>query len=184
VTRLVGYVAASLNGEPSAESRLVGELPSLLSRTLPDYMIPAGFVVLERLPRTANGKIDRRALPLPSALSQYGLDLSRRPFVPASTSAQKQLAKIWAEVLELSAISITDSIFELGADSLLIFRIAARAQREGLPVTATLIFQQRTVAGVCDALEQQAVNVPLKLTTRIAAASREKYRLTQQKVDA
>ena len=140
-------------------------------------------MVLQDLPRTANGKIDRKSLPEPSSLLQFGM-AQTRPFAPATTPMQKQLAQIWAEVLELSEVSIHDSIFELGADSLLIFRIAARAQREGLALNATLIFQQRTIAGICDSLGRDAVSTPVRMTARIAAAARDKYRLTNYKVDA
>jgi amino acid adenylation domain-containing protein len=184
ITRLVGYVAAGLKGNEAAAKALTSDLPPLLSRTLPEYMIPASFVVLDKLPRTANGKIDRKALPQPSSFTHFGDDPANRPFVPAATAMQKQLATIWAEVLELGTVSVADSIFELGADSLLIFRIAARAQREGLPVNATLIFQQRTIAGVCDALTQQAAPTPVRGTPRIAAVARSSYRLTTHKVDA
>ena len=184
VTRLVGYVASASHHDEEAATKLVASLPVLLSRTLPEYMVPAAFVVLDKLPRTANGKIDRRSLPQPSASSNFGADAAIRDFVPAATPAQKQLANIWAEVLELGTVGVTDSIFELGADSLLIFRIAARAQREGLPLNATLIFQQRTISGICDALDQQAVTTPIRVTTRIAAASREMYRLAKPRVDA
>jgi len=183
-TRLIAYVAAGLAGDEARAASLIRELPMLLNRTLPEYMVPASFVVLEELPRTANGKIDRKALPQPSTLSQFGAYAAIRPFAPATTPVQKQLAKIWAEVLELSAVSISDSIFELGADSLLIFRIAARAQREGLPVNATLIFQQRTIAAICEALEHQTVSAPLRATARIAAASRDNYRLSRHKAGA
>jgi amino acid adenylation domain-containing protein len=171
-TRLVAYVVGAVD---------TAELPGFLGHTLPEFMVPAGFVVLPQLPRTANGKLDRKSLPDLSGSAAEAV----RPFVPASTPEQKQLSRIWADVLDLSQVSINDSIFELGADSLLIFRIAARAQRENLPVNATLIFQQRTIAGVCAALEQiaQPAVKPTRLTSRIAAVARESYRLTNQKVN-
>ncbi len=97
---------------------------------------------------------------------------------------QKRLASIWADVLELPEVSITESIFELGADSLLIFRIAAKAQREGLAVNASMIFQQRTIAAICNSLEHETVKTPARMGTRIAAAARDKYRLTNHEVDA
>jgi len=156
----------------------------MLSRTLPDYMIPQAFVVLDKLPRTANGKIDRKALPQPSALSQFGMYAAVRPFAPPVTSLQRQLAQVWADVLELNSVSIDDSIFELGADSLLIFRIAARCQREGLAVNATLIFQQRTIAAICTVLEREPARKPVPATKRIAAAARDKYKLINHRVDA
>jgi aryl carrier-like protein len=112
------------------------------------------------------------------------MDAQSRPFAPAITPMQKRLAPIWAEVLELPEVSITESIFELGADSLLIFRIAAKAQREGLAVNASMIFQQRTIAAICDSLERGTAKAPARIGVRIAAAERDKYRLTNHKVDA
>ena len=74
-------------------------------------------------------------------------------------------------------VGATDSIFELGGDSLAIFRIAARAQREGLAVTATQIFQHRTISGICEVLEAHNGPATPRVTTRITAAAREKYRV-------
>ena len=182
--RLIGYIVADVDGDEQTAAKLIAALPGHLSQTLPEYMIPAGFVVIDQLPRTTNGKIDRKAFPQPSALSQFGMYAENRPFAPAVTRMQKRLAPIWAEVLELPEVSVTESIFELGADSLLIFRIAAKAQREGLAVNASMIFQQRTIAAICDLLEHDTVKAPARMGTRIAAAARDKYRLTNHKVDA
>ena len=164
--RLTAYITGSADA---------AALPDLLSRSLPEYMIPSTFVVLDQLPRTANGKLDRKALLQPGLVAA-----DTRPFIPAATSTQKRLAAIWSTVLELSNVSIHDSIFELGADSLLIFRIAARAQRESLAVTATLIFEQRTVARVAAALDGQSATTPTRVVPRIAAAARSAYRLDQK----
>lgn len=176
--RLIGYVATGLRASNAVTDTLVAEMPSFLSATLPDYMIPAAWVVLERLPRTPNGKIDRKAPPLPT---QFSLESAAKPFAPPVTPLQRQLAQIWSEVLELPTVSINDSIFELGADSLVVFRIAARSQREGLAVNATLIFQERTIAGLCNALDRATSATTVKIATRIAAASRDKYRIVAEK---
>ena len=181
--RLIAYVATGFGASDSRARILVEELPAQLARKLPDYMVPAAFLILERLPHNSNGKIDRKALPAIQSSVTDG-DHVRKAFAPATTPIQKQLAAIWAEVLDLSAVSVTDSIFELGADSLLIFRIAARAQREGLAVNAAQIFQQRTIAGICEAIEEQKNSQPLRLKSRIAAASRDAYRMPREKVDA
>ncbi len=184
VTRLVAYLATGFGPADSRARILMEELPALLHQKLPEYMVPSLFVVMERMPHNSNGKIDRNALPEPNSDLHAGKRARKKPFTPASTPTQKLLARIWAEVLELSAVSITDSIFELGADSLLIFRIAARAQREGLAVNAAQIFQSRTIAGICEAVEEQKTKSPLRVTTRIAPASRDAFRMTKEKVDA
>jgi amino acid adenylation domain-containing protein len=175
--RLVGFVE-TIHDHP-AESALIPELQQLLGRSLPEYMIPAALLVLPRIPRTPNGKVDRKALPQLS--SGDGLALkSEKTFTAPVTAEEKQLAAIWADVLELPAVSTTDSIFELGADSLLIFRIAARAQREGLPINATQIFQHRTILSLCQSLQHAETSAaPVRSGPRIAAASRDSYRRTK-----
>ena len=174
--RLVGYIATGFGADDARAAQLVAELPARLARTLTDAMIPGALVVLEALPRTANGKIDRRALPAADEAGDR-----QRTFTAPTNALEAKLAGVWAEVLELPAVSVTDSIFELGAESLAIFRIAARAQREGLAVTAAQIFQHRTVSGIIAALEASDKAAPVRVTTRITAASREKYKV---KVDA
>ena len=130
ITRLVAYVDAGSSAEHA--TALTADLLTMLAATLPEYMIPAAILPLPQLPRSPNGKIDRKSLPDAEAFLKAGLHDSQRPFTPPCTADQKKLAEIWADVLMLDRVSITDSIFELGADSLLIFRIAARSQKEGL----------------------------------------------------
>ncbi len=150
------------------------QLYTLLSQKLPSYMQPSAIMVLPALPRTANGKIDRKALPAP----QFASRAQARVFTPPETEKQKKLAQIWAEILKLDRVSITDSIFELGADSLLIFRLSARAVREGLPIQPAQIFQLRTIANLSRALGESDL---LELAhvapgPAIPAVSREKFR--------
>ncbi len=183
--RLIAYVAVGEAAAGAEAATLPRLLRASLVRSLPDYMIPAAFVVLERLPRTPNGKIDRKALPLDDlpAASSARLD---RPYVAPSSATEQTLATIWQEVLELPRVSVEDSIFELGADSLLIFRIAARAQHAGLAVKAVDVFQQRTIAAIATALDRLRVEarVPARVIPRIAAAARDQYRLTKVRIDA
>jgi hypothetical protein len=140
-------------------------------------MIPAAILPLPQLPRTPNGKIDRKSLPDAEALVRSGLRSSQQPFTPAVTDDQKKLAQIWGDVLLLERVSITDSIFELGADSLLIFRIAARSQKEGLSVTAAQIFKYRTILALSNAPKSQPETkaAAIKVAPRIAVAPRKAY---------
>jgi len=103
-----------------------------------------------------------------------------RQFTPAATPQQEKMAAIWADILKLDRVSITDSIFELGADSLLIFRISARAGQEGLPIEPAQIFQHRTIANLSNALVEATVSNQDKSPAgpAIAAVSREKFRRT------
>ena len=169
--RLAAWVDLAVGDSPAD---LKTQLYSILTDKLPEYMLPAVITVLPSLPRTNNGKIDRKALPPPAFAGRP----QGRKFTPPETPGQRKLAAIWAEVLKIEKVSITDSIFELGADSLLIFRISARAGREGLSLRPEQIFQHRTIANLSKALEK-AGTINLEGSPAgpsITAVSREKYR--------
>ena len=126
--RLVAYyTAASGEGERAGEQRQdavdIEGLRSHLSASLPDYMIPAAYVRLESLPLTANGKLDRRALPAPEA-DAY----STRGYEPPQGEVEVKLAAIWAEVLKLDRIGRHDNFFALGGHSLLAIQLQSRIQ--------------------------------------------------------
>ena len=169
--RLVAWVDSSL---PTPPADLHVQLRSLLAAKLPEYMIPSVIAVLSALPRTANGKIDRKSLPAPA----FAAVAQERVFTPAETPQQTKLAEIWADVLKLESVSITDSIFELGADSLLIFRISARANREGLPIQPAQIFQHRTIANLSSILGNPNLSGTESIATgpAIPKASRDQFR--------
>ncbi|NYF90024.1 non-ribosomal peptide synthetase [Tunturiibacter empetritectus] len=176
ITRLVAYVDAGNSAEHA--TALTADLLTMLAGTLPEYMIPAVILPLPQLPRSPNGKIDRKSLPDAESFLKAGLHSAQRPFTAPSTAEQKKLAEIWSEVLMLDRVSITDSIFELGADSLLIFRIAARSQKEGLNVTAAQIFKHRTILALSDGLGEHAEtrSNTIKAAPRITVAPRKAYR--------
>jgi non-ribosomal peptide synthase protein (TIGR01720 family) len=105
-------------------------------------MIPAAFVVLEALPLTAHGKVDRRALPAPDSSRPALEDAFAAPRSPAEAT----LAQIWAEVLRLERVGVHDNFFALGGDSILSIQIIARAKQAGLHLTPKQIFQHQTIA--------------------------------------
>lgn len=109
------------------------EFAAELARTLPDYMLPQVWVSLAALPQTANGKLDRKALPEPGLPANVA---PLRAHVEAESPTEQKIAAIWCAVLGQTAISATDSLYALGADSLTIFRIAARMLDEGLQLEA------------------------------------------------
>ncbi|MFN2385462.1 MAG: methyltransferase, partial [Thermoanaerobaculia bacterium] len=127
--------------------RLVAKLRHELAERLPDYMVPAAFEVIEALPRNASGKIDRRALPVPDADSTF----RRERYVAPRDPRERALAEVWMEALRLDRVGVEDDIFELGGDSLLIFKIAVRSNDRGFALTPREIFRHRTIAALCAA---------------------------------
>jgi acyl-CoA synthetase (AMP-forming)/AMP-acid ligase II len=127
------------------------DLRAALKAELPEYMVPSAFVPLSSLPLTANGKVDRKALPAPDGRP----DLDRE-FVPPQGPVQERLAEIWAEVLRLERVGAHDNFFELGGHSLLATQVLSRmrvAFAMDLPLRA--IFASPTVAGLAEAIIQK-----------------------------
>jgi amino acid adenylation domain-containing protein len=149
--RLVGYVVPaekeSMRSQEDAE-RLVATLRAHLSASLPDYMVPAAFVVLEAMPLTPNGKIDRKALPVPDESA-----FSRRVYAAPQDPVETALAKIWAELLGRDRIGRHDHFFELGGHSLLAVRLLSRVQSEfEVAADVRMLFNYPTLAQFAEAL--------------------------------
>jgi aryl carrier-like protein len=123
-----------------------------LASFLPEYMIPSAWMRLDRLPLLPNGKLDRVSLPKPEAA--WPQRAAGEQFAAPQTAAEIALAKIWAEVLGLERVSLHDDVLDLGADSIQIFKITARANRDGLRLTAKQLMQHRTIAAVARAVER------------------------------
>jgi amino acid adenylation domain-containing protein/non-ribosomal peptide synthase protein (TIGR01720 family) len=134
--RLVGYLVAS---QPAPE---VSALREHLKKKLPEYMVPAVFVFLEKLPLTNNGKVDQKALPEPE---EQRPELAAR-YVAPRTPAEEKLAEIWSKVLRLEQVGVNDNFFELGGDSILSIQIISLARRAGLQLTPKLLFTNQTIA--------------------------------------
>ncbi len=138
-TQLVGYVVAD-----SAEDaeRLRESLRESLKRYLPDYMVPAHLMLLERMPLTVNGKLDRQALPQPDA------SLSQQAYRAPGSELEQRIAAIWAEILGVERVGLDDNFFELGGHSLLLLMLK---ERIGDTCQATLsISQLMTHASVAE----------------------------------
>jgi len=143
--RLVAYVV--LHQEQVLRS---AELRSYLKAKLPDYMVPATFVLLSAMPLTPNGKVDRNALPVPNIARPELEEL----YVAPRTTLEQQIAEIWAQVLHLEHVGIYDNFFELGGYSLLAIQIGSRL-RKALQVEIPLpsLFETPTVATLAQRIE-------------------------------
>ncbi len=135
-TRLVAYI------EPAGPAPEATDLRAFVADHVPNYMIPSAYVMLDELPQTPNGKIDRDALPDPAWDQATAVD----EFVAPSTETEKRLAEIWSEILTVSEIGINDNFFALGGHSLLAMRVMSRV-RQDLGVTLLLrsIFDTPTI---------------------------------------
>ncbi|AGC45639.1 amino acid adenylation domain-containing protein [Myxococcus stipitatus DSM 14675] len=130
IKRLVAYVVPGTL-DPAA-------LRDVLQQRLPDYMVPAVFVPLEALPLTANGKVDRKALPPPDASV-------KDTFVAPRDEVERHLADIWAQLLGLERVDVHDNFFELGGDSIISLQVVARARGFGLSLATRDLFQNQTL---------------------------------------
>jgi len=139
---LVAYVVA---GEGAALS--VSDLRSRLGARLPEYMVPAAFVALERLPLTPSGKTDLRALPAP----RWGAE---RAYLAPRTATESLLCGIWAEVLKLERVGVEDGFFELGGHSLLATQVVSRVREAtGVEVPLRALFETPTVDALAERVE-------------------------------
>ncbi|RMV95586.1 Pyoverdine sidechain peptide synthetase IV, D-Asp-L-Ser component, partial [Pseudomonas caricapapayae] len=130
--QLVAYCVAATDTGLNVDS-----LREQLAARLPDYMVPAQIMLLDRLPLTANGKLDKRALPKPGVVKQ-------RYTAPVGEIEEK-LAAVWADVLKLEQVGSTDNFFELGGDSILSLQIIARAKRQGIKLSPKQLFEKQTI---------------------------------------
>jgi amino acid adenylation domain-containing protein len=145
--RLAAYVVRAADAEEDADT-LASALRECLREQLPAYMLPSAVVVLDALPLTENGKVDRRALPAPAV---------RRDDAPPAeprTEVERALAAVWTEVLRVDAVYLNDNFFDLGGHSLLASQVVTRV-RESLGVELPLarVFAAPTLAGLAAAVE-------------------------------
>ncbi|XMB50532.1 non-ribosomal peptide synthetase [Pseudomonas fluorescens] len=114
-------------------------LKAHLKAQLPDYMVPAHLIVLQSMPLTANGKLDRRALPEPDP------EANRQAYVAPRSELEHSLAAIWCAVLNVEQVGLDDNFFELGGDSILSIQVVSRARQAGIHFSPRDLFQHQTV---------------------------------------
>ncbi|MFE0605653.1 amino acid adenylation domain-containing protein [Streptomyces sp. NPDC058892] len=134
-------LAAYLTGRPPTEP---ADLREFLGRSLPDYMIPASFTVLEGLPLTVNGKVDRAVLPDPDR----AVPAAAGRHVEPRTPEEELFAGVWTEVLGVGGIGVHDDFFHLGGDSIRAVQLAGALHDRGWQVTLRDVFNAPTVAGL------------------------------------
>jgi len=140
--RLVAYVVPADAQDPPS----VADLRTALSATLPDYMVPAVFGHLDRIPLTRNGKLDRRSLPAVTGTAGAG-------YVAPRTEAERLVAGIWADALGLDRVGAEDNFFALGGDSILTIRVASRLREAfGADVSPRTVFSASTVEALAASL--------------------------------
>ncbi|MBW4490249.1 MAG: amino acid adenylation domain-containing protein [Trichocoleus desertorum ATA4-8-CV12] len=145
--QLVAYVVP----HTVAALDLISQLRNWLKARLPEYMIPSAFVLLESIPLTPNGKVDRKQLPNPT---EESVVRSRQIALP-QTAIEKQLASIWSELLKLESIGIHDNFFELGGHSLLATQVISRVRETlGIDISLRQMFAYPTIAEFSAQVEQ------------------------------
>ncbi len=164
--RLVAYLTSD------HQAFTIAAIREFLTGKLPNYMLPSAVVRVESMPLTPNGKINRKALPAPDG----GRAARGAGFVAPRTPHEKTMTDIWAEVLHLERVGIHDNLFELGADSLHIFQIVARAGKAGIKIAPATILRQRTIAAVLAQAETAGVDAGMAAPT-IVPVSRDRYRV-------
>ena len=151
--RLLAYIVSRLDPETSE-----AELRTYLKQQLPDYMVPAAIILLPKLPLTANGKIDRQALPEPEMVET-------REYVAPRTPTEEVVSSIWAEVLRRDRISTQDNFFDLGGHSLLATQVISRIRRAlNVDLPLRILFETPTVAEIAQQIDSNRQD---PLTTQV-----------------
>ncbi len=140
--QLIGYVTGPVDVEA---------LKTRLRVALPEHMVPATVMVLDVMPLSANGKLDRKALPQPD------FEQHQQHYVAPATQAQQALAQIWQQVLNIAQVGLHDNFFELGGDSIISIQVVSRARRLGLHFSPNDLFRHPTVEALAEIAEQGAM---------------------------
>ncbi len=164
--RLVAYFVPD---RKSKEQPTNNDLQEFLKKKLPDYMVPAVFVMLEEMPLSPSGKIDRKALPAPELDRSGGNE-----FVAPSTPTEELIAEIWAEVLEIEQIGVFDNFFELGGHSLTGVKLQSRIQDAfQIELPLNKLFEVPTVAELANLIEGEKFSQEKSEAPPIVPVSRE-----------
>ncbi|WP_161795328.1 non-ribosomal peptide synthetase, partial [Xanthomonas sp. GPE 39] len=179
--RLVAYWVAA--GHVTSEPLGAESLRSWLSDTLPDYMVPAAYVQLDRLPLTPNGKLDHKALPAPDG-SAYAAPAYEAP----QGAIEQTIAAIWCDLLGLESIGRHDNFFALGGHSLLVVTLTERMRQQGFHADLRTLFANPTLAALAAASGGLSIIVPPNRiepdSVEITPEMLPLVELTQQQIDS
>ena len=151
---IVAYLVTREHQEPALE-----ELRDFLNKRLPDYMVPHHFIYLDALPLTAQGKVDRSALPNQST-DRPELQVQ---FVAARSELEKIISSIWQEVLEVEQVGIRDNFFDLGGHSLRMVRVNSKLRQAlPFPIPLLLLFEYPTIESLAAHLSQQETSLHVR----------------------
>ncbi|MGZ4164918.1 MAG: non-ribosomal peptide synthetase, partial [Tumebacillaceae bacterium] len=166
--RLVAYVVAKDEALASTELR------GYVANHLPEYMVPSAYMLLETIPLTANGKVDRKALPVPDATRH-----AESEFVAPRTETEEQLAEIWQEVLRVEQVGIYDNFFELGGHSLMATQLLSRMRNAfEVELSLRLLFEMPTIASIAAHIETATMtNGQMKIVRRAPVINEQGQRI-------
>ncbi|MGJ7517642.1 non-ribosomal peptide synthase/polyketide synthase [Pseudomonas baetica] len=152
--QLVAYIVPQDRALVGADAERQGvwreTLKTHLLGSLPDYMVPAQTVLIEQMPLSPNGKLERKRLPAPT------VQVSQRAFEAPRSEHEKVLAQIWQDVLGVEQVGRQDNFFELGGDSIISIQVVSRARRAGLSLQPRDLFQQQTLQALAAVVKEQA----------------------------
>ncbi len=158
--RLVAYIVLHQKQQDDQHDQHDGAVHSVrsyLQERLPDYMVPLAFVILDALPLTANGKVDRKQLPAPA----WEQMLNAGSYVAPRNEVERSLTAIWEEVLGIEQVGIHDNFFELGGDSIVSIQIIFRCTQAGLKLTPKDLFDHQTIALLAEAVQMGSEQGPV-----------------------
>ncbi|MCL9799575.1 non-ribosomal peptide synthase/polyketide synthase [Pseudomonas sp. AKS31] len=146
--QLATWIVANEVPDGEGQAALRDSIKAHLRESLPDYMVPVSWAFLERLPLTANGKLDRKQLPHPEVAQVQEVYAAPR------NELEQRLAEIWQDVLKVERVGLNDNFFELGGDSIISIQVVSRARQAGIRFTPKDIFQHQTVQRLATVAQQ------------------------------
>ena len=146
--QLATWIVANEVLDAEGQAALRDSIKAHLRESLPDYMVPVSWAFLERLPLTANGKLDRKQLPQPDVAQV------QEAYAAPRNELEQRLAEIWQDVLKVERVGLNDNFFELGGDSIISIQVVSRARQAGIRFTPKDIFQHQTVQRLATVAQQ------------------------------